>query len=169
MKYFTSDTHFNHKSIIEACYRPFKNVWAMNAHMIKRWNEVVRDGDLVYHLGDFALPNKGDGQEIQEILDGLNGQIYLIRGNHDRKNMGLFGGKFIKIVDLAYIKLQTGQKVMLCHYPMLSWRASHHGSWHLHGHAHGRMATRRGALDVGVDGNNFHLIGEDEIPHLIWE
>jgi len=169
MKFFTADTHFNHKNIIEACERPFKNVWSMNAYMIARWNEAVKGGDLVYHLGDFALPNKGDGHDVNEIIDRLNGQIYLIKGNHDDKNMILFKNKFQKIADLAYIKLNTGQKVMLCHYPMLSWRASYHGSWHLHGHTHGRMATRRGALDVGVDGNNFYLIPEEEIPHLIWE
>lgn len=169
MKFFTGDHHFNHKKIIEACERPFKNVWAMNAYMIDRWNDVVKKGDLVYHLGDFALPNKGDGMEVKDIVNTLNGQIHLIKGNHDDKNLKLFKGLFVKIVDLEYIKLSTGQKVMLCHYPMASWRASHHGSWHLHGHVHGRMATRRSCLDVGVDATNFIPISEEEIPHLIWE
>lgn len=175
MKFFTADTHFNHRSIIEACERPFKNVWAMNAYMVEMWNKVIKKGDVVYHLGDFALPNKGDGDDVKDILDQLNGQMYLIIGNHDDKNIKLFEknwgkeGGIIKITHLAYIKLQTGQKVMLCHYPMASWRASHHGSWHLHGHVHGRMAVRRSCLDVGVDATNFIPIAEDEIPHLIWE
>ena len=133
MKYFTADQHWNHKNIIEGCERPFKNVWAMNAYMIEQWNAVVKEGDLVYHLGDFALPNKGDGMDVREIVDQLHGQIYLIKGNHDDKNIKLFTDLFMKTVDIAYIKLSTKQKVMLCHYPMLSWRASHHGSWHLHG------------------------------------
>ena len=80
-KFFTSDTHFNHKSIIQSCHREWKNVWAMNACMIERWNEVVKKGDIVYHLGDFALPNKGDGHDIEWIIDKLNGQIILIKGN----------------------------------------------------------------------------------------
>ena len=144
----------------------------MNRHMIDGWNEVVKDGDLVYHLGDFALPNKRDGDDVTDILLELKGQIYLIKGNHDDKNMNLFKGwkhKFAKICNLAYIKLQTGQKVMLCHYPMLSWRASHYGSWHLHGHTHSRSKGRRGCLDVGVDNNDFKPIPEEQIPHLIWE
>lgn len=169
MKFFSADQHFNHKSIIEACERPFKNVWAMNAYMIDRWNDVVEKGDVVYHLGDFALPNKGDGNDVEDIVKQLNGQIHLIKGNHDDKNLKLFKGLFIKIVSLEYIKLSTGQKVMLCHYPMLSWRASHHGSWHLHGHVHGRIGMRRSCLDVGVDATNFIPLSEEEIPHLIWE
>ena len=176
MKFFTGDQHFNHKTIIEACERPFKNVWAMNAYMIDQWNKVVEKGDVVYHLGDFALPNKGDGMEVKEIVEQLHGQIHLIKGNHDDKNLKLFKNLFVKIVSLEYIKIdyinkkqRSRQKIMLCHYPMLSWRTSHHGSWHLHGHVHGRMAIRRGCLDIGVDATNFIPISEEEIPHLIWE
>lgn len=119
--------------------RDFRDVQEMNEVMICNWNQCVKRGDLVFHLGDFAFPNKGDGTEIEEILDKLNSQIYLIQGNHDHKNKfeKLYKAhpKFVKIEDLGYIKLDNGQKVMLSHYPMLTWRASCHGSWNLHGHA----------------------------------
>jgi len=172
MKFFTADTHFNHQTIIEACGRPHRNVKAMNIDMISRWNKMVREGDLVYHLGDFALPNKGDGHSIDEILEQLNGQIYLIRGNHDDKNMNLYKNwthKFVKITHLAYIKLWNDKKVMLCHYPMLSWRASNYGTYHLHGHSHGNLPKRRLALDVGVDAVGFQPIPETVIPIKIWD
>jgi hypothetical protein len=52
--YFTADTHFNHANIISFCQRPFASVAEMNEALIAKWNARVGEGDLVYHLGDFA-------------------------------------------------------------------------------------------------------------------
>ena len=178
MKYFTSDTHFNHYGLLktfsggqESGIREFKNVKEMNETMIYHWNSKVKNGDLVYHLGDFAFPPKVDGTPVNEILDKLNGQIYLIKGNHDDKfdNIKLFENhpKIIKIVDLAYMKLSNKQRVMLCHYPMCSWRASCHGSWHLYGHCHGSFNHPSiYAIDVCVETNDYFPYSEIEIINI---
>ncbi len=171
MKFFTSDSHFNHQSMLleDSCDRPFKNVWNMNACMIERWNEVVKKGDIVYHLGDFALPNKGDGHDIEWIIDQLNGQIILVRGNHDHNIKKLFH-KFAKVSDIEYIKGDGDDKkyrVMLCHYPMRTWRASCHGSWMLHGHSHGNLEPLGKALDVGVDAHNFYPLSFTQVKEII--
>ena len=81
--WITSDTHFNHYNIIEYCNRPFSNVDEMNKELIKRWNSVVKKNDKVWHLGDFFLGKKDDAADI---ISHLNGNIYLIKGNHDIKN-----------------------------------------------------------------------------------
>lgn len=75
-----SDTHFNHKNIIEYCNRPFKDVEEMNKEMIKRWNNTVKKEDIVWHLGDFAM---GDKEQVASIVNQLNGRIFLVMGNHD--------------------------------------------------------------------------------------
>ena len=46
--FVTSDTHFNHKNIIEYCKRPFKDTLEMNEYIIEKWNSVVKDEDIVY-------------------------------------------------------------------------------------------------------------------------
>lgn len=85
MKIFIiSDTHFNHKNIIEYTGRPFKTIEEMNEVIIKKWNDKVGKEDLVIHLGDFAL---GDKEEVIKIRNRLNGKIILIKGNHDHKSV----------------------------------------------------------------------------------
>lgn len=79
--YFISDTHFGHKNIIDYCGRPYNCVEEMNKDIIKRWNSVVKNDDVVYHLGDFGFGSK---EEVAAIVSQLNGIKKLILGNHDR-------------------------------------------------------------------------------------
>ena len=80
--YLCADHHFNHYNIIKYCDRPFETAEEMNEFMIERWNSVVKDGDLVYHLGDFGF---GSPDNLTEIVKRLNGRKILIMGNHDRR------------------------------------------------------------------------------------
>lgn len=171
MKFFVADHHFNHdgpRGIIYSCNRPYKNIWDMNVSMITKHNEIVSKGDVTYFLGDFAFTNKGNGHEIEDIIDKLNGTKILIMGNHDYKNLRKRHlEKFAKVAELDYIKIIDGNrkhKVMLCHYAMATWRASCHGSLHLHGHSHGNLKDDvRLRLDAGVDCHNFYPLSEREV------
>ena len=53
--WFTSDTHFFHDKVVEYSQRPFANVEEMNEEMIARWNSVVHQDGIVFHLGDFCF------------------------------------------------------------------------------------------------------------------
>lgn len=151
MQYFTAHTHFSHRGIIEHCDRPFKNIDAMNTYLIDRWNEVVGKGDTVYHLRDFAWGiSKGFGTlGVEEIIDSLNGQIFLVHGSHDKPALKL-AHKFVKVAPLLEISI-NGQLMVLCHYSMRTWRKSHFNSWHLFGHSHGRLEGFGKSFDCGVD------------------
>lgn len=80
--FFTSDLHFGHENVIGFDNRPFSSVEEMDAELIKRWNEKVSAGDLVYVLGDFIWKTRNN--DAPALLNSLNGQKYLIKGNHDR-------------------------------------------------------------------------------------
>ena len=79
---YISDAHFSHKNIISYDNRPFSSTDEMNRAMVALWNEIVADGDLTYVLGDFCWSQTYE--DWVEILRQLKGQIFVIKGNHDR-------------------------------------------------------------------------------------
>ena len=85
----TADTHFNHIKIIKYCNRPFANIEEMNNEIIKRWNAVVSDNDIVIHCGDFAFIPQDDHiiNNITNIVAKLVGRKMIIKGNHDNKQV----------------------------------------------------------------------------------
>ena len=128
MVYFISDTHFNHKNIIKYCNRPYKSVEEMNKVLIENWNRVVKDDDVIYHLGDFALYDE------EELFKRLNGNIILIRGNHDRKSASYYEKIGFKVLKNAPIKLDE-YKLILSHKP-ISDNKIPEGYINIHGHIH---------------------------------
>src|SRR4051812_27561867 len=79
--WFTSDLHFGHRNIIGYCDRPFRDVDAMDAALVERWNEVVAPDDIVWVLGDVAM---GRIERSLALVGGLHGTKHLVAGNHDR-------------------------------------------------------------------------------------
>lgn len=78
----TSDTHFGHKNILKYTDRPFTDVDHMNESLLENWNSVVKDGDIVYHLGDVYF-NKNRPDYWEDFFSRLNGRKRLLLGNHD--------------------------------------------------------------------------------------
>lgn len=76
--YFIADTHFSDENILRYENRPFKNIKDMDNKIVENWNRIVKDGDIIYVLGDFGAYN-----HESLILSQLNGKKYLIKGNHD--------------------------------------------------------------------------------------
>lgn len=143
MIYFTADTHFGHANIIKYAKRPFANVDAMDEALVHNWNSIVGASDTIYHLGDFSF-SKNPGKYFHR----LNGNKYLISGNHDKRN----------VLDLpwngvhSYLEVYVdGEKVILFHYGCRVWNGSHHGRIQLYGHSHGGLPGNSQSCDIGVD------------------
>jgi calcineurin-like phosphoesterase family protein len=163
--FFTADTHFNHGNIIELSNRPFTSVKEMDEAMIKNWNDRVKPGDIVYHLGDFAFIHSLEG--VDEYRRRLNGQIQLILGNHDYRYIKNYR-KWAWVGHYKEIKVGD-QMIVLFHYAQRTWNGSHKGSWMLHGHSHGTLKRdwRVKSFDVGVDVWNFAPLSFDEVSDQV--
>lgn len=169
MRWFTSDTHFGHKSVIDYCARPFTSVSEMDAELIRRWNAIVGINDTVFHLGDFSFCG---ALRTAEILSQLNGQKILIRGNHDHwKNEKYKRLGFFEVYDL-----QVTPEFLMSHFPYVgeeiddrtfSGQLEDKGDWLLHGHVHCAWKTKKKMINVGVDQWDYAPVSEDQIRELV--
>ena len=135
MNYFISDTHFFHARAIGFDNRPFASVTEMDEEMIRRWNDRVTDDDTVYHLGDVSF---GHEEETIALLNRLHGHMVLIKGNHDDKLLRSesVAARFDSIKDYMELPLDERKRIVLFHYPVMSFRNQHHGWIHFYGHVH---------------------------------
>ena len=84
--WIVSDTHFAHENIYKflradgktRVRHEFVDAREGDREMIARWNATVRPQDIVYHLGDVAMP-----WEAIASLRGCQGRLRVILGNHD--------------------------------------------------------------------------------------
>jgi calcineurin-like phosphoesterase family protein len=164
MEWFISDTHFGHKNVLEHDKRPFATIEEHDQTIIDNWNRVVGKNDVVYHLGDFNFRSPKT-KDTDWYLNRLNGCINIIWGNHDDKHACKFQSRFASCHGILYKKIR-GQKIHMCHYPIESWRACHHGSWMLHGHCHGKISTGR-KMDLGVNLHNYTPVSFDQIAQIM--
>lgn len=137
--FFTSDLHFGHENVLRFDNRPFASVEEMDAELVRRWNEKVGKGDLVYVLGDLIWKSRNG--DAHNLIRSLNGQIILIKGNHDRflhnaqAKAALAG---IKDYDDICVTLEDGsvRRCILSHYFIPFYNGHRHQAIHLHGHSH---------------------------------
>lgn len=164
--FFTSDTHFGHDAAIRNCERIFPSTEEMDEALIAAWNRTVAPGDTIYHLGDVLV---GSPHEAPHYLDRLNGKIHLVAGNHDKRLIRDHAGFFASISLMQELVIGE-QMLILCHYPMREWDRCYLGSWHLHGHVHGRLNhdPLGHSMDVGVDSSeNYRPWSFDEVAAIM--
>lgn len=131
-KFYIADWHYGHANIVGFDNRPFFNIYEMNEALVSRWNSVVGSGDLVFILGDMFWIKSSDAIPI---LDSLNGQKFLVKGNHDRCKDNQFMKRFVKIDEYTEVD-DNGRNVVLCHYPIPCFKNHFYGWYHLYGHVH---------------------------------
>ena len=140
--FFISDFHLSHKNIIKFDNRPFVDVEEMAGVLIKNWNNVVTNNDVVFYVGDLTF---GRADYAKWFVNQLNGKIHFILGNHDKYNNILQMKRFESIQPYLEINVEDenvkgkNQLIVVSHYPILSWRGIHNGSFHIHGHSHGNL------------------------------
>lgn len=181
--YFSSDIHFDHKKILEYTKRGtlWSSVEEMNEGIIERFNSVVKPGDSLYLLGDMIFGSyKTLPERMASYFGRMNGQKFLIKGNHDHNyKEEYFKKHFVWIRDYYELRVDDVEapngkfnKVVLQHFPLLIWNNSHNGYFMLHGHSHGGIdelnkSTTR--LDVGIDSehSNYLPMSYEQIKEIM--
>ena len=163
-----SDTHFSHGNICKFTnydgtpLRPWDNVEDMNEAMIEGWNSVVKDGDKVYHLGDFSM---GFKELPQHVVWRLKGQKRLVRGNHDMCPTAEYLKHF---EDIYGVRVFHSEKLIFSHIPLHA-ESIKPGWLNVHGHLHNNIVrlpnkspdTRY--FNVSVERINYTPIHIDEL------
>jgi len=140
--FLVSDTHFGHNNICNFTtdsgekLRPWDNAPEMDEAMVEYWNETVKEGDKVYHLGDVAIAKKH-----LATISRLNGRKILIRGNHDTFEAKDYLQYF---KDIRGVHVLSG--MILSHIPIHEESLARF-SINVHGHLHSRRVMKNGLID----------------------
>lgn len=156
-EFVTADTHFGHQSIIGYCGRPFATVEEMDEALIERWNAKVPRKAHVYIVGDFTF--RSSIRSLRVLTARLNGRKTLVLGNHDRGGPARSCGCFAEVRDFGFEMRIGAKRVVICHYPLVTWNRWRKGTWHLYGHVHNHAHHEESALlpklvnamNVGID------------------
>lgn len=172
--WFTADEHYGHNNVIAFCKRPFSDLGDMRAGLIRRHNEVVMPGDLVYHIGDMfwrTLPL----EDALSVMKSLNGQHYYVRGNHEEliDEHQELRDCFVWVKERAHIHPEGGPRngIVLDHFAGRVWHRSDKGSWQLYGHSHGDLYDNPNlmAFDIGVDTSNYYPVSLEQVRERMEE
>lgn len=133
----------------------------MNEAIIQRFNEVLRPGDMLYHLGDVAWSS----WPLEQLRRLNTKAIHLILGNHDKHKLPEYQKYCQWVGEYKEIHIAKGDvATCLFHYAQRTWHSKGRGGFHLYGHSHGSLEPGLDrSMDVGVDTHNFYPYHWDEI------
>jgi calcineurin-like phosphoesterase family protein len=188
-RWYTSDLHFGHVNIIKYEDRPYDSIGEMNADMVERWNAQVHPTDTVTVLGDFAM---GHINDTLPLVGDLNGDIWLLCGNHDRPwhgNGEKAAGWEERYLAAGFHWIDDGNPTFSHFYPVGDrtlrgnhfpftgiarhddrydqWMPKDDGEWLLHGHVHSAWLQKGKQVNVGFDPWGGQLVSEERLVALI--
>lgn len=126
--YFAADLHLFHKNIIQLENRPFNCLEEMHECIINNWNKKISKLDKALILGDLTFGNQKDSLKV---IERLNGNKYLIKGNHDKKPNNWY--RDIGINNVSEFPILLNNYFIASHEPMLYIK---YPFINIHGHVH---------------------------------
>jgi calcineurin-like phosphoesterase family protein len=167
---YTSDEHLNHKNIIRNCQRPWdtsrRGCELMTKHIIEQQNDLLRPGDTIYHVGDWAWGSKSNIRAYELLMQRLRDDVthHLILGNHDKLNPFTY-------VELGFASVHTALQIKIGKYDAYlihdpsAWTVLPRDSILVCGHIHGlfKALPDKHTVNVGVDVWDFKPVTQEEI------
>jgi calcineurin-like phosphoesterase family protein len=149
-----SDPHFGHAGVCHFMradgvtkLRPWTDPAEMDEDLVKRFNDRVRPGDKCYFLGDVVI-----NRRALITLSRLNGDLVLIRGNHDIFKDADYAPYFRSI--RAYHVLDG---MIMSHIPIHSDSLGRFGV-NVHGHLHANRVRK----PRGINAQTGEILYSDE-------
>lgn len=161
MNFVTADPHFGHDNVIQYCKRPFKNSKEMDKQLIKNFNEVVREQDDLFILGDFSLKQPKYFHYYTEIFGRIRGKVHIVAGNHEELKFYNYIKAGATSFHFPYIEIED---FILVHDPALS--QVDRTRVFLVGHIHDLFVTQKNCINVGVDVHDFKPLSMDQIREI---
>jgi len=174
--FVTSDTHFGHAQKFIYEKRGFTSVKEHDNVIIENINSLVKEDDVLFHLGDFCLNTTYD--RFEEIIDSIKCKtIYCLWGNHNSRirqayqreiekqygpDIDVYPYRYKNIVFVGHHLecIIQGKYVVLNHFPIEVWENMKDGAYMLCGHSHYSLERTRKestdglTLDCGWEGHN---------------
>lgn len=169
MLYFIADTHFGDQKIIPYCHRPFSSLEDMTEKIISKWNNKVKENDIVFMLGDLSFY---DLEHTRDIVNRLNGTKFLIKGNHDGFSVDEYKdcGFLDVFEDTRDFNIDDEQIPTL----ILSHKPEDTKYFNIHGHIHDEPLEKQypnlnkeNHFCVSVEMTNYEPISIEEIKNKI--
>lgn len=139
MNYYISDLHIGCKNSFDGRTLDHDEI------LLKNWNSVVNNNDIVYILGDIGrCGNNKDNEYLCSVISRLKGRRVLVIGNHDKIGLKDYRMKQLFETVVDYFELidnynGINQKLVLSHYPIFSWNGCYKDTVLLYGHTHGNF------------------------------
>ena len=158
--FFISDTHFGHANMLKFVnydgtrMRPFNSIEEIDELMIENWNKIIKPTDRVYHLGDVCYHCGNRDQ----IMSRLNGKKVLIKGNHDRDQLGWYMKYFEDIRGTIHID----GNYLLSHFPI---HPDSKGRFirGLHGHIHAQTVMKTQPIIAVYENGDTEDVGIERV------
>jgi calcineurin-like phosphoesterase family protein len=168
--YWTADFHEGHHNIIKYCRRPFKSTEEQHTVLVRNFNQRVKPGDTVFHVGDFCFRNspggkvgEGTTRKAADWQADYTGSWIHVRGNHDGNN------SLKTCIERIYIEF-GGTRICLVHDPAdadltcgLNFVGHVHNAWRI------KRSGKSILVNVGVDVWDFRPVTFDEIMRRVGE
>lgn len=151
MKYWIiSDTHFDHKEMVEYCGRPKDFDVQIKKNLITL--NLEHGGDVLIHLGDVCIGNDKENNEFIGHLKGL--RKILVRGNHDAKTPHWYMQHGWDLCVDRFDMTYGGKRIAFTHIPV-GWDG--YFDMNIHGHLHAAN-HRRNEEEIKKTLNSYHRL-----------
>lgn len=118
--------------------------------MVEQWHQLVGPSDQIVHLGDLAL---GQSEQVHDLLTGMPGEKYLMRGNHDRQPAAYYQSLGFTLIPPFRLGLAEWT-VSFTHAPHAEL-VPHPRQLNCHGHIHEKLERSSRLINCSVEWTDY--------------